>query len=960
MKKFCRVITPLLIILLIAGITIPVSAREHQVRSKIRVGYFSFSSFQEIDSNGNFRGYGYEYLQEIAKYAGWDYEYVFATWDECIKMLENGEIDLLGSAQRTPEREEIFDYPESESGISYAVLCTSSKNTDLAYEDFEAFNGMKVGVLNGNSRNDRLDEYCIKNNFAAQTFTYNDQEALLDALHSGQIDTVLTSNLRKSSNERIIIRFAPSPFYFVTTKGNEKVLDKLNYAQTQIKLTNPNFDTGLYHKYYSVDDQDIPAFTRSERRYAKESPTLKAVYNPNLIPISYQDADTGKFSGIVADLFKMIEADTGLAFTYLPVADEEKAAAMVQSGEADLICGFLKDYSLASEYGMMLTNPYLTAPNVMLTAVSNSSKNSNTIALTKNFLPELQRSIDKKLDKIQYYDTPKDCLEALYSEEVSSTYLNTYTANLLRSDSKYARLSASAMVNMEDVYCIAMSTFADPQLLSILNKSLQYVSPESLETIIKTNTVVTHPLTIRDIIYQRPISFILTGCGVFLAIILLLVYIFFLKGRSRKRIYDLLYFDPLTKLWNFNKFQQEAAKVIPSRMPYALIYTDIERFKFFNDVHGYAAGDNILQKIAQFLRDSTRQGEMYARISADNFVALFTYDSKGNLLNRLRILDEMINSIPKTEGENYRVPLASGIYILEPDERNISHCIDCANEARKTIKGSHKSGFAFYNDKLKADIIAEREIGEIMVQSLEDHQFVAYYQPKYNLQTSSIVGAEALVRWNHPERGTIPPCAFVPIFEKNGFILDMDFYIFESVCQRIRNRLDAGKNVVPVSSNFSRLHLRRPDFCSHLKEIIDKYSIPSNLVELEITESTAQENEDFLVLLLSQLKSLGFSIAMDDFGTGYSSLNLLKKLPVDTLKLDKEFLQKGYTDGKERIVIEGFVTIAARLNMEVVCEGVETQSQAEFLRSIGCNTAQGYYYAKPMPLNEYEKLLNNI
>lgn len=957
MKSMRKLIGLLAAAAVLTGLFLPAAAQPAE-RQKIRVGYFTFSSFQNVDADGNYSGYGYEYLQEIAGYAGWEYEYVVDTWENCLRLLAEGKLDLLGSAQKTPEREALYDFAEMDSGISYAVLCASSENKDLAYEDVAAFDGMLVGLLAGNSRNGRLKEYCAEKGFTVKTRMYSAQEELRSALQSGEVDAILTSNLRKEKGERIVARFAPSPFYFMTAKGNQAVLDQLNYAQNQIKLINPHYDAELYEKYYGAETTEKPVFTRAERTYIQNAPALRAIYYPNEAPISNKNLQTGEFEGIDASIFAQLAQDTGLVFTFIPESDPEKAASMLQNGEADLICGFTEDYALAAKSGLIMTNSYFSMPNVMLTGGPVNAQNARTAALMKNFPSSFQKELERKGLKLTYYPDARRCVEAVLEGKAGAAFMNAYSANLLLTDSRYFHLNVSTIPNLTGSCCIALPRDADPHLLTIFNKAIQFLSAEIIEQVVLENTITERPAMARDLIYQRPVTVILICSAFFAAIITLLVYIFFLKNHSDRKIKKLLYMDDLTGIWNYSKFRIEAEKLLQSNLPYALVYTDIERFKYFNDVNGYATGDMVLRTIAKRLVEATEPEELFARISADNFVSLLKYNERDAFIARLRRFNEQINSIRKNERESFKITLTSGVYIIQPEDKEISNVIDCANEARKTIKGSHKSGLAFYDERLRRGLAIEREIVETMESALQNGQFIPYYQPKFDIATAHIVGAEALARWLHPERGLIPPMQFIPVFERNGFVIDLDFYIYERVCEDLRRRLDAGLPVVRISSNFSRRHLHRPDFVSRLLQIAERWKVPASLLELEITESAAQENADFMLPLLQSLQQAGFSIAMDDFGTGYSSLNLLKQLPVDTLKLDKEFLQKGFADQKERIVIEGFVSIADKLDMEVVCEGVETADQADFLQKIGCGIAQGYLYAKPMPREEFEQMLD--
>ncbi|MDX5727831.1 putative bifunctional diguanylate cyclase/phosphodiesterase, partial [Clostridioides difficile] len=295
-------------------------------------------------------------------------------------------------------------------------------------------------------------------------------------------------------------------------------------------------------------------------------------------------------------------------------------------------------------------------------------------------------------------------------------------------------------------------------------------------------------------------------------------------------------------------------------------------------------------------------------------------------------------------------------YKISKSDNDINTIMDRANTARKTIKGGHKNSFAFYDKEMHKKILKEKEIENSMVDALNNGEFIVYFQPKYSLSDYQIIGAEALVRWDNPQKGLIPPIEFIPVFERNGFIVNIDFYVFEEVCKKIREWMDEGQKVVPISVNLSRMHFVNSNFIEEFKLIVDKYKIPTRLIELELTETAVLDNIEGLLDTMNNLKEKGFVISMDDFGTGYSSLNLLKELPVDILKLDRAFFTEKDESNNEKIVISNVIKMAKELKMKVISEGVETISQVEFLKQIGCDMVQGYLFSKPMPVKEFEKI----
>lgn len=420
--------------------------------------------------------------------------------------------------------------------------------------------------------------------------------------------------------------------------------------------------------------------------------------------------------------------------------------------------------------------------------------------------------------------------------------------------------------------------------------------------------------------------------------------------------------DPLTGLMNLSKFEIAANNLLNNNLQnskYALIYSDFNKFKYINDTLGYSIGNKLLIKFSNLISNSLKKDELLCRSSSDNFITLIKYTTVQNLKNRLKSFNEKLIKIQKQDFSNIKISVISGIFLINFYKNNLYSIIDKANIARKTIKGSHKSQYAFYNKKLHIQVTKEKKIESLMETALENKEFLVYLQPKIELSSKKIVGAEALVRWLRPNKTLISPGEFIPLFEKNGFIVELDFYVYEEIFKTLRRWIDEDKNIYPISINVSRAHINNTSFIYRLNKLIKKYNIPINLIELELTENMCFNNMDNVVQQIIKLKLLGFNFSLDDFGSGYSSLNLLKDLPIDVLKLDKSFFPNNKISKKEKIIVSNIVNMAKDLDISVLSEGIETQEQVDFLTNIGCDLVQGYYFAKPMPIEEFEKNYSN-
>lgn len=416
-------------------------------------------------------------------------------------------------------------------------------------------------------------------------------------------------------------------------------------------------------------------------------------------------------------------------------------------------------------------------------------------------------------------------------------------------------------------------------------------------------------------------------------------------------------YDAITDIFNKTKFFQATREMLDlsSSKQFAFVRFDIARFSLINSFYGTDAGDQLLIFIANELRKLAKVYTeiTYGRIEADVFAFCIPYVDKKNLM---RIIETLKNNF-KLYPIDFDIVATYGIYIAKDLSIPVYKMLDFANLASKSVKGNYINNCAFYNAKMSHALETEQQIINEMSDALSKEQFVVYLQPKYDLRTNMPSGAEALVRWQHPDKGMISPGVFIPIFERNGFISKLDYYIWKKVCILIRSWLDKGISPHPISVNVSRVNLYNPYFVDILCKLTDKYEIPRELLNLELTESSYTDNPEAMSATTKKLRSKGFVVMMDDFGSGYSSLNILKDIEVDVLKIDMKFLSQAEIPGRSENIIASVVRMAKWLNVPVIAEGVEKEEQVEFLFSIGCEYVQGFYFAKPMPIEKYEELI---
>lgn len=412
--------------------------------------------------------------------------------------------------------------------------------------------------------------------------------------------------------------------------------------------------------------------------------------------------------------------------------------------------------------------------------------------------------------------------------------------------------------------------------------------------------------------------------------------------------------DRLTGLFNRELFFEKVQEMVSSHEPgyYIMAYFDIDKFKVINDQYGIYKGDEVLRYIAGIFKEGFEaNGGICCRVAADDFAVLYP----SSFVNSDK-LAQMRKDAATVDGLISPVTFSIGRYTVSDLSLSPSAMYDRAMLAAESVKGLYDVHIAEYDESMRNHLLSEQEIVTEMDQALKDGQFEIWFQPQYNHSTDALIGSEALVRWRHPQKGLIPPGLFIPIFEKNGFVYELDKYVWEQACIFLRQWTDEGLDPLPVSVNVSRYDIFRPGLADTIIALVKKHRLPASLLRLEITESAFSKSSTQIIAVVQRLIDIGFTVEIDDFGSGYSSLNTLKDVPAQVLKLDMKFLESNSNSLRGGNIVESIVRMAKWLDMSVIAEGVETLEQANFLRSIGCNYIQGYLYARPMPAADYKAL----
>ena len=416
-------------------------------------------------------------------------------------------------------------------------------------------------------------------------------------------------------------------------------------------------------------------------------------------------------------------------------------------------------------------------------------------------------------------------------------------------------------------------------------------------------------------------------------------------------------------IWNLNYliFHGEHDLLPEHKGHYAIGYVNLAQFRRYNIMYGWNSGERLLENVANILiRNVNPKTEICARNQGDRFVMLLNYSDREVFKERIQKIKREVEKSILEETDNH-MSLQIGIYFIPSEVGELRAAINYANQAVEFTGNSKENEIKIYDDSLESRI-KERHEREKLLESVDvNKDFVTYYQPKVDIRSGKIVGAEALVRFLDPtENGVVrAPGFFVPYYEQTGKITEIDFFVYESVCKMLRRRLDAGLPVVTISCNFSRMHFIKSDFPEHFMEILNRYEISKELIEVEITETLIVEElqQNMVKQTLDVLKEKGVRLSIDDFGAGYSSLGIFEQIPASVIKLDRSFLLNQENHDRQVKIMRGIVKLTEELDAQVVCEGVETEDDVSLMKEIGANVAQGYFYSKPVPEADFEEKL---
>jgi len=927
----------------------------------VRVGWFE-SRLCSTDKLGRRSGYVYEYQQKIAAYTGWNYEYVTGSWTQLLQMLRRGEIDLLSDVSYTEERAKDILYSSLPMGEEIYYAFVKADNKSIRPDDYASFNGKKVGINKGSIQEKLFAAWAEKHKVTPQivelTGTGSDsrQKLFLD-----EIDSYVTYDASGEKEKYLpVCKIGSSSIYFAVSKNRPDLLDELDTAMSRIQDENPYYNQQLFEQYVRASASNV-LLSPGELEWLQGKGKIRVGYRDNYMPYSASDRD-GNLIGTLKDYLAMAgNSHQNGKLLFQPVAYPSASAALkaLQDGEVDCMFPVNMNSYDAEQMGLMVTDASIRLEMYAIVRASDqhsfrfgdkhtaaiSKGNNNRKTFINDHFPNWE---------LAYFGSFEGGLQAVAEGKADCSLFSAY-----RTDRFGKRIEELGLVPINTGIPMDLS-FAvrkgDSQLYSILDKTVNLVPRSSVNAALASYTYDSRDIGFVEFIRHNLVK-VLSLIAV-TAVAFLLLALRNIKSQKaaleRKELINATEIDPLTGLYNNNFFYEYVNRIRKQHPDCAMdaVAMDIDQFLMVNELNGPDFGDEALQLLGREIQSFLKDTEGIAsRIEGDRFnIFCPRQEDYQALLQRFQsALDKLVR--------NVSLRLRMGVMPSQENLESVELFIH-AWAACNSIRGTN-THLMVYNEEMRKQELYNQRLLVDMRRALDEHEFKVYYQPKYSIQSEPprLFSAEALVRWQHPELGLIPPNSFIPLFERHGVIGNLDKYVWAEAARQIAAWKAAFGVTLPVSVNLSRVDIFDPKLEEILDGIVEKNGLDRCNLRLEVTESAYGDSEEKVLTVISRLRDKGYSIEMDDFGSGYSSLGLLSSLPIDVLKMDCAFVRNIEHSPKDMRLVELILDIARNLKLNVVAEGVETKEQMILLKNAGCPLVQGYYFSRPLPPEEFEAFI---
>jgi diguanylate cyclase (GGDEF)-like protein len=665
-------------------------------------------------------------LKEISQFAGWDYEFVVASFPECIRMLENGEVDIVGGIDKNALKSDKIAYSHFSNRNSQTQLYTKANNTELNFDNFSKLDGIYVGILEDDYQEEYLDDYSTQNNITINKKYYKTLPDMEAALENNQVQAIFTSIESNNRYDKVIGRMDERPLYYGVNKNNQVLLDELNKSMKNIKNSNPSYDMQIQNKYFIKGNVAAPSFTVEELKYIKEKDTVKVSYDQGWQPIEYYDEKTGDIKGVTKDLFDMLSKYTGLKFEFVRAETLSQALDFVKTGKADMISLVSHDYNISEQRGLYTSSICINASLVGVIAKDRNFEGIKQIAMPEDYYLDILENYD-----VKEYETVEDCFEAVNSGKADATIANAYAANYYLANPKFVNLIRQDLIGYSEDLSLGVSVNENIELLNILNKGLHCISDMELSNIILSNYVVYEQPKFRKLYYSNPTFFIGLIISIVTLAITVLIYIIMLKNKVNLTNQKMIEFlnieksrmenslrseaerDVLTGLYNRRKIETELKEFllktnvdnqmsiqttnIPNFDVHCLMILDLDGFKIVNDRYGHPEGDTLLKRIAKELELVAGEENLVARLGGDEFLFLFKNITGASEASHLaEKIHKVIGQIAQEDEKWSTVSVSIGVTLFGYETYSFKELYERADEALYKAKKLGKDRVVLY------------------------------------------------------------------------------------------------------------------------------------------------------------------------------------------------------------------------------------------------------------------------
>ncbi len=945
----------------------------------VRVGYIDVTDMVLDEYSIDKKGYGIEIFQTIEHYSNLEFEYIEVKYLDVTTAIQSGKIDILGPLGYEASRAEVLSFT-NETFVDAEIILVSDQNTDAFYNDPQSIDGKTVMVFDGNPYNVFLENYLEEHNISVEYVYANDYNDFLNHAADFYLATSSSSGRDFAKDFKVIANLGNIDLRFIAPPQNKYILDEIDSALKKIRLSDHGFNERIHETYFDYFESFDYALTKEQSLLLRDK-NFTVGYASNHRPYQYT-AEDGSAQGINVQILNTLAKKHHFTVNYVPFDNIGTIDENVQKFDIVLsMTGLLSEYNYYYNY----TEAYTQQQIVLISkeqTIEKTMKDDESVTIGiihyNVFNYDLLHSTFPN-NTLKTYPNLESLLSDFRRNKIEGMFL---TSN--GSDYALARLGSQDyslyVTNFRLPFHLFISKDLPTGYLSVFNIMSRDLSSQEIEEIsLVERTLFLPRLSFADVLRANlPITI-----GILVAIILIItLYYFYTQKKHYDAVLDIVNYDAITGLPSMYMFQMQIKKVLKTaqKSEYEIISIDIDHFKNINKTFGREAGNKVLATFASILtiafgaplnakqkdicttvkesEKDLKENTILGRDTADRILIFRKRDNDIDLKDVWR--SEVKPVIANIIGENYPIHLSVGRYVIESPHEMCEVMIDNANRARVLGKGVVKSTFIEYTPQQKKSQEVTTEILFRMEGALKNREFTVHYQPKVHLEDLTIKGAEALVRWNPIKEDPIYPDSFIPLFEATGFIYELDCYVFEEVCRFISQH--RGFMVLPVISvNLSGHTVLYSKTIRRLIDILAMYKVSPSEIDLEVTESAILNQEEVLAAKVTLFHSLGFTVSLDDFGAGASSLNRLSSLSVDTLKMDKAFLDCGFNCKKQFALVKAVVHMAKDLELKLVAEGVETREQALLLQSMGCDFIQGYYFSKPLTEKNFiELLLKNV